>query len=158
ATLYIDGLASVQPRDEAHVVRVTEQDLPRRIDRDTAPVEHTVVAGVDERALLGRRRKDALVAQPLEDDPAGEMIERRAAPHVGLANVAFGLVAELRKWLRRRSAISAGRALWHRTLGSWHDQRTVAPIDDVEVATLRGSNQSRDPAARSIEIDETRLA
>src|SRR5262249_61164587 len=106
----------VDREEEAHVVGVGEKDLARGIDRDTAPIEHAIVSRVDERTLLGGWGEDAFVTQPLEDDPARELVERRGAPHVALENVAFRLVRELRERLGRRSAIAPGGALRHRAL------------------------------------------
>jgi hypothetical protein len=54
--------------------------------------------------------------------------------------------------------IARGGTLRHRTFRRGYDQRAIAPIENVEIAALRRSDQRGDFAARSIEIDETRLA
>src|SRR5262245_4926322 len=101
AAFGVNRVASVEPRGEANGVWIGEQDLPRRIDRDTAPVEHAIVTRIDKGTLLGGWGEYAFVAQPLEDDSASKLIERRAAPHVLFENDALRLVRELGEWLRR---------------------------------------------------------
>src|SRR4051812_3609647 len=85
AAFRIDGVAPMQSRYECHVIRIRDENLAARIDGDAAPIENAVVSWVNNRALLGWRREDAVVAQSFEDDATHHLVERRGAPHVAFA-------------------------------------------------------------------------
>src|SRR5262249_12323893 len=129
ATVDVDRVAPMQPRNEGHVVGVAHEHLALWIDRDATPVEDAVVAGIDDRALLARRREDAVVPQALEDDAADHLVDGRRTPHVVLLELALWLVRQRGERLRRRGVVARGRALRNGLLRCGDDQSAVAAIE-----------------------------
>ncbi len=151
------GATRDQFGDERNRDRIGDHDPAHRIDRDTAPFEHAEIAGKHQRALQGWRRERALIAHPLKQDAAGELVEDGGAPHVGSGEFLFRPERQFGKRLRRRQPIAGRWPLRHRTLRRRDDQRTGAAIEHKQVAGFRRHQDRRHRTIRGRHIGQCRL-
>ncbi len=157
ALLRIDVITVDHGRDEGQVVRCAEQQLAARIDSHGRPVKGSHVARIDQRALLRGRREIALVAQLAELDAAHHLVQRRATPHVALAQRLVRRVAHGRIGLRGRGELAVVGALRHGHLVDRHDGLASTPVEDVQVAALGRLDDGRDLALRPVDIHQRGL-
>ncbi len=149
-------LARHQSGNEREVGRRGEGHLPLRIDGDAAPVEDAEIARIDDAALLRRRREAALVAQAVEGDAAGELVEHRSAPHVALGE-RRRVERQGRLRLRGRRAVSLRGALWRGMLRHRQDRRAGAPVEHEQLALLGGLHQRWHGLAAHLQVDQRGL-
>gem|GEM_PF-6141758 len=144
-------------RDECQVVRRAKQKLPLRIHGYRRPVEHADVARIDQRALLRRRGKVALVTQLAELDTAEHLVDWRTAPHVPLAQWLLWRIAQGRRGLGGCGAVAVIGALRYRYLVDWHDGLASTPVKHIQIAALGRLDDRRHLALRAVYIHQGRL-